>query len=304
MRKTPSTLVLLFLVGFLAACAAETLPTLSTLSSLRTEMNALATQKQALVDRNATAPRNGAGAAAAATSLVQIDSDLLAVSEEAAALARADSTSERVALSAWRIAVHAAWIAFPVGIDAPDSQALTRALALAEEGREACVAAEAGEGFANPRDCALIRFTPVQIAFQTSWARYEGLKARATTGAQPADYFTDLAQLYRQYRLAVWDRAWEERAALAVSVPTLDQSLVQYMEEETFLFLCAALVPFPRPLGADPSEDGEAAKSESIASYKRLRAALAERYGQSEAELTSEKTRACTSELDALGMAQ
>src|SRR3546814_283765 len=136
------------------------------LSSMKSGMNDLALQKEELIAKGSASSRSVSGAAGAVVTLTQIDSDLMAISEEAEDLAEAISTSARAAIGAWRVAVHAAWLALPVNTESMDVEAVTRALSLAEKGMKACDAVDTEKSFTNPRDCALIRFAPVQVAFQ------------------------------------------------------------------------------------------------------------------------------------------
>ncbi len=269
------------------------------LSSMKSGMNDLARQKQDLIAKGPPASRGSPGAAGAVVSLAQIDSDLMAVSEEAEALAEATGTSQRAAIGAWRVAVHAAWLALPVNAKSLDAEAVTRALALAEKGKNACDAVDTEISFTNPRDCALIRFAPVQIAFQVSWERYKRLaELRAPQGQA---FYRDSARLFREYEIAVWDKAWSE-GELAKAYKGLDDSVARYIEDEKFIYQCAALVRFPElnRIAAEPDAEGD--KEGAVAGYRSLRTALAGQLRISEAELRSEeRVRECTTRLSALG---
>ncbi len=286
---------------YLAFALAVTLLTSCTavsLSSMKSGMNDLALQKEALIEEGSVSSRTGNGTAGVVVTLAQIDSDLMAISEEAEELAEATNTSPRAAIAAWRVAIHAAWLALPVTAESLDGKAVNRALALAEKGMNACKAVDTKESFTNPRDCALIRFAPVQIAFQLSWERYKRLGGLPEPQAQ--DFFRDAGKLFREYKAAVWEKAWSE-GALAKAYMGLDASVAQYVEDEKFIFLCAALVRFPTLNRVAPKPGAESDRDEAAANYRTLRKALADRLELSVEELRSQKTPECTTRLPVLG---
>ena len=269
------------------------------LSSLKSDMNDHALQKEQLINQEVASARNIPGAAGAVVSLAQLDADLMAISEEAEALAESPSTSARAAIGAWRVAVHAAWLALPVDADSLDAAAAARTLALAEKGMQACNAVDTEKSFTNPRDCALIGFAPAQVAFQVSWERYKHLADQSEP--QGNAFYRDAEKLFREYENSVWDKAWIE-GGQAKAYGGLDASVAQYIDDETFLFMCAALVRFQSLNRVAPESGAEVDRDEAARAYRNLRQALADRLALSVEELRSQKTRECTTRLSTLGM--
>ena len=291
-RMNKAHLSLLMAASLLTGCTAVSL------SSMKSGMNALALEKEKLIAGRSVSSRSGPGATGAVFNLEQIDTDLMAISEEAEELAEATSTAQRAAIGAWRVAVHAAWLALPANAKSMDAEAVTRALDLAEKGMKTCDAVNTEESFTNPRDCALIRFAPVQIAFQVSWERYKRLAGQPAPQTQA--FYRDVGKLFREYRAAVWDKAWRE-GTLAKAYKGLDESFTRYIEDEKFLFMCAALVRFVTLIRVHPEPGADGDREEAKTLYHTLQQALADRLELSVRELRSQKTPECTTRLSTLG---
>ena len=294
MKRHAGTLLALALAAsFLTGCTAVSL------SSMSSAMNDLARQKEELIGMESGSLRSGPRADGTVVTLAQIDSDLMAVSEEAQELAEATGTSTRTAISAWRVAVHAAWLALPVDTESLEAQPVNRALTVAGLGKGECDSADTENSFTNPRDCALIAFAPVQIAFQVLWERYRRLASDTAPGSET--FFQGAGQLFREYQAEVWEEAWN-KGAQAIGYDGLDDSVERYVEQERFIFMCAALVRFQALNRVDPAQGAESARNAALEDYRSLLQALATRFELSVTDFRNEKTPECTTRLGTLGM--